>query len=66
MNDRGITASYFLATLFKITNFEITTQFSLAKDSNSNRVNDLLRRNSIQSLYITFCQHFVIKVKNSN
>ena len=41
MIDRGILASYLMATLSKITNPENTSQFRLVKDSNSNRVNDL-------------------------
>ena len=41
MNDRGIIASYLMSPLSKIANPEITTQFKLVKDSNSNRVNYL-------------------------
>ena len=47
MNDRGIIASSLLSQLSKITNPENTTQFKLVKDHNSNRVNDLLMRNTI-------------------
>ena len=47
MNDRGILASYLMSPLSKITNPENTTQFKLVKDSNSNRVNDLLIKNTI-------------------
>ena len=47
MNDRGIITSYLLSPLSKITNPENSTQFKLAKDSSSNRVNDLLIHNSI-------------------
>ena len=47
MNDRGILASYLMSTFSKITNPENTTQFTLVKDSNSNRVNDLKINNSI-------------------
>ena len=42
MNDKGIIASYLLSPLAEIFNPENTTQFKLVKDSNSNRVNDLL------------------------
>ena len=47
MNDRGITASYLLSSLSKITNRENSSQFKLVKDSTSNRVNDLLIHNTI-------------------
>ena len=47
MNDRGILASYLMTPLSKITNPENTTQFTLLKDPNSNRVNDLLIKNTI-------------------
>ena len=47
MKDRGIIASYLLSLLAKVTNPEISTQFKIVKDSSSNRVNDLLIRNSI-------------------
>ena len=47
MNDRGILASYLMSPLSRITNPENATQFKLVKDSNSNRVNDLLIHNTI-------------------
>ena len=47
MNDRGILASYLMSPLSKITNPENATQFKLVKDSDSNRVNDLLIHNAI-------------------
>ena len=47
MNDRGIITSYLLTPLSKITNPVITSHFKLVKDSNSNRVSDLLRHNTI-------------------
>ena len=47
MNDRGILASYLLSPLSKITNRENNIQFELVKDSNSNRVVDLLLHNGI-------------------
>ena len=47
MNDRGILASYLMSTLSKITNPESSTQLRLVKDSSSNRVNDLLIKNTI-------------------
>ena len=46
MNDRGILATYLMSPLSKITNPENITQFKLVKDSNSNRVNDLLIHNT--------------------
>ena len=42
MNDRGISASYFMTPLSKINNPENTSQFKLVKDTTSNRVNNLL------------------------
>ena len=47
MNDRGLLASYLMTPLSKITNPEHTSQFKLVKDHNSNRVNDLLIKNTI-------------------
>ena len=47
LNDRGIIASYLMSPLSKITNPENTSQFKLVKDLNSNRVNDLLIKNTI-------------------
>ena len=47
MNDKGIKASYLLTHLSKITNPEKSSQFKIVKDSNSNRVNDLLIHNTI-------------------
>ena len=47
MNGRGILASYLMSPLSKITNLENTSQFKLVKDHNSNRVNDLLLKNTI-------------------
>ena len=47
MNDRGVLASHLTSPLSKITNPEITSQFKLVKDHNSNRVNDLLMKNKI-------------------
>ena len=47
MNDRGILATYLMSPLSKITNPENTTQFKLVKDSNSNRVKDMLIHNTI-------------------
>ena len=47
MSDRGILASYLMSPLSKITNPENTSQFKLVKDHNSNRVNDLLIKNTI-------------------
>ena len=47
MNDRGILASYLMSPLSKIINPENASQFKLVKDSNSNRVTDLLIHNTI-------------------
>ena len=47
MNDRGILATYLMSPLSKITNPENSSQFKLIKDHNSNRVNDLLIKNTI-------------------
>ena len=47
MNDRGIITSYLMSPLSKITNPENTSQYKLVKDHNSNRVNDLLIKNTI-------------------
>ena len=55
--DAGIIASYLLPPLSKITNPENTTQFILLKDSNSNRVNDLLIHKTIP---ITLCYNSLI------
>ena len=46
MNDRGILATYLMSPLSKITNPENSSQFKLVKDHNSNRVNDLLIKNT--------------------
>ena len=45
--DRGILASFLMSPLSKITNPENSSQFKLVKDSNSNRLFDLLKHNSI-------------------
>ena len=47
MNDRGISASYLMSALSKITSSKNSTQFKLIKNHNSNRVNDLLIKNTI-------------------
>ena len=47
MNDRGILATYLMSPLSIITNPENASQFKLVKDSNSNRVNDLLINKTI-------------------
>ena len=52
MNDRGILATYLMSPLSIFTNPENTPQFKLVKDSNSNRVNDLLINKTIP---ITLC-----------
>ena len=59
MKDRGIFASYFISPLSNITNAEFSSQIKLVKNLNSNRVNDLLIKNTIPiSLHdnlLTFC-----------
>ena len=59
MNDRGTIASYLLSLLSKNNNPEITGQFKLVKDRNSNSVKDLLIHNTIPiTLFnnlVTFC-----------
>ena len=47
MNDRGKIASYLMSPSSKITNPENTSQFKIVKDHNSNRVNDLLIKNTL-------------------
>ena len=47
MNDKDILATYLMSPLSKIFSPENTTQFKLVKDHNSNRVNDLLIKNTI-------------------
>ena len=47
MNDRGMLATYLMSPLSKITNPENSSQFKLVKNHNSNRVNDLLIKNTI-------------------
>ena len=47
MNDRGILATSLMSPLSRITNPENITHFKLVKDSNSNRVNDLLINKTI-------------------
>ena len=54
MNDRGILATYLMSPLSKITNPENSSHFKLVKDSNSNRVNDL-KKKQYQLLYILNC-----------
>ena len=46
LNDKGILAGYLMSPSCKITNPENATQFRLVKDHNSNRVNDLLIKNT--------------------
>ena len=54
LNDGGIIAFYLMPPLFKITNPKISTQFKLIKDHNSNKVNDLLKENTLPvTLYNT-------------
>ena len=47
MNGRGFLASYLMSPISKITDPENSTQFELLKDHNSNRVNDMLLKNTI-------------------
>ena len=53
MNGRGISRSYLPSVLSKITNREHNNQFKIAKDPQSNRVNDHLMKKRNQLLYIT-------------
>ena len=50
MNDRGRLATYLMSPLSKITNLENTSQFKMVKDYISNRVNDLLIKNTTITL----------------
>ena len=43
-NDRGILPTFLMSALSKITNPESTSHFKLVKDSNSNRVNELKKK----------------------
>ena len=58
MNDRCILASYLMSPLSKITNPEKTSQFKLVKDHKSNRLNDLLIKNTkpitLHNILLTF------------
>ena len=58
MNHRGILASYLITPLCMITNPETTSQFELVKVSSSNRVNDLLIKNTkpitLHDILLTF------------
>ena len=56
INDRGMISSSLLSPLSKITNAQNTIQFKLVKDSNSNRVNDLLIHNTITD---TLCNNLL-------
>ena len=40
--DRGVLESYLLSLSYKVTNPELTSQYKLVNDPDSNRVNDLL------------------------
>ena len=46
MNDRGTLASYLMSLSSKLTSPENTSQYKLVRDYNSNRVNDLLIKNT--------------------
>ena len=56
MEDRGKIASHLMFPQCNFTNPEITTQFNLVKDFNSNRVNDLLIHNTIPT---TLCDNLL-------
>ena len=47
MNDRGITASYLLSPISKVTNPKNSSQFKQVKEPNSNRVYDLIINKTI-------------------
>ena len=50
LKDRGILATHSMFPLSKITNPESTSQFKIVKDHNSNRVNYLLKHNTIPNI----------------
>ena len=56
MNDRGIMAKHSMSPLSKITNLENTSRYKLVKDSNPNRVNDLLKNNTLP---VTLCNNLL-------
>ena len=47
VNDKGIIASYLMSPPSKVTNLENTSQFTLVKALDSNKVNDLLINKTI-------------------
>ena len=47
VNDKGIIASYLMSPPSKVTNLENTSQFTLVKAPDSNKVNDLLINKTI-------------------
>ena len=48
MNERGISATYLMSPLSKVTNPENNSQFKLIKDPNSSRIKDLLIHKTIK------------------
>ena len=66
MNDRGVLACYLMSLLSKITNPEISTQFKLVRDTSSNRVKDLLIKNTLAITLYENLLHSVIQVTFMN
>ena len=64
LNERSILATNLLSTFSKITNSDQTRQFKLVKDTNSERVIDLLIKKQYQLLQMTNCQLSVIQTKS--
>ena len=64
LNERSTLATYLLSTISKITNSDQTRQFKLVKDTNSERVIDLLIKKQYQLLQMTNCQLSVIQTKS--
>ena len=54
MKDRGILASYLLSPLSIIRNHELTSQYKLLKEPQSNRVNDRLINKTVP---VTLCDN---------
>ena len=52
MNDRGILATYLMSPLSRITNPDNASQFRLVKDSSSNRVSDLKKKQDNTDYFI--------------
>ena len=66
MKDSGIILFYLMPPLSKITNPDNSAQFKVLKDNISNRVNNLLKHNSIRITLDDNLLTFRDTVKNSN